>query len=221
MTAAEPPRDCDRCPRLVAYRQATAVEHPELVQRRRALLRRPGGARAGARPCTRRQGGEPDGPALHRRLRRRSALCHADEIRLRQRRLRGGSRRTVWNCATASSRTPCAAFRPATSRRRPRSLPAGPSSLPGSRPCSGCARSSVSAGSPTRPCCARWARGWPPHPFAHGARHDIGGLEIFDSYHCSRYNTNTGRLTPAMFEAVFADLRRRLDAPGPVSPASA
>jgi len=59
------------------------------------------------------------------------------------------------------------------------------------------------------------------HPFAHGARHDIGGLEIFDSYHCSRYNTNTGRLTPAMFEAVFADLRSRLDAPGPVSPASA
>jgi uracil-DNA glycosylase len=50
------------------------------------------------------------------------------------------------------------------------------------------------------------------HPFAHGARHDIGGLAIFDSYHCSRYNTNTGRLTPAMFEAVFRDLRTYIDA---------
>ena len=42
------------------------------------------------------------------------------------------------------------------------------------------------------------------HPFAHGARHVVGRLTIHDSYHCSRYNTNTGRLTPAMFEAVFA-----------------
>jgi uracil-DNA glycosylase len=41
------------------------------------------------------------------------------------------------------------------------------------------------------------------HPFSHGARHQIGGLSVFDSYHCSRYNTNTGRLTEAMFEAVF------------------
>jgi uracil-DNA glycosylase len=41
------------------------------------------------------------------------------------------------------------------------------------------------------------------HPFAHGARHSLGGYEIVDSYHCSRYNTNTGRLTTAMFEAVF------------------
>lgn len=41
--------------------------------------------------------------------------------------------------------------------------------------------------------------------FAHGARTDLpGGLALFDSYHCSRYNTNTRRLTPGMFEAVFA-----------------
>ena len=49
------------------------------------------------------------------------------------------------------------------------------------------------------------------HPFAHGARHDLGPLAVFDSYHCSRYNTNTGRLTAAMFEAVFAEVRRLLD----------
>ena len=45
------------------------------------------------------------------------------------------------------------------------------------------------------------------YKFAHAARHDIGGYTLFDSYHCSRYNTNTGRLTADMFEAVFADMR--------------
>jgi uracil-DNA glycosylase family 4 len=41
-------------------------------------------------------------------------------------------------------------------------------------------------------------------PFAHGARHALdGGAALFDSYHCSRYNTNTGRLTAAMFRSVF------------------
>jgi uracil-DNA glycosylase family 4 len=45
----------------------------------------------------------------------------------------------------------------------------------------------------------------PKYPFAHGARHDLpSGLTLFDSYHCSRYNTNTGKLTAEMFESVFA-----------------
>ena len=46
------------------------------------------------------------------------------------------------------------------------------------------------------------------HPFGHGAQHnfqrpDGAPLRLFDSYHCSRYNTNTGVLTPAMFNDVF------------------
>ena len=41
------------------------------------------------------------------------------------------------------------------------------------------------------------------YPFAHGAEHRLdNGMVLFDSYHCSRYNTNTGRLTAAMFEDV-------------------
>ncbi len=49
------------------------------------------------------------------------------------------------------------------------------------------------------------------HKFTHGAVHSVRpGLDLADSYHCSRYNTNTGRLTPAMFAAVFAALRARL-----------
>ncbi len=45
------------------------------------------------------------------------------------------------------------------------------------------------------------------HPFGHGAQHAIGNFRLFDSYHCSRYNTNTRVLTPQMFEDVFAAVR--------------
>lgn len=45
----------------------------------------------------------------------------------------------------------------------------------------------------------------PKARFAHMAEHRMpGGAVVIDSYHCSRYNQNTGRLTPEMFEAVFA-----------------
>ncbi|GAB4574667.1 MAG: uracil-DNA glycosylase [Rhodothalassiaceae bacterium] len=42
------------------------------------------------------------------------------------------------------------------------------------------------------------------YPFAHGAMHRLGGRVLIDSYHCSRYNVNTRRLTAEMFEAAFA-----------------
>ena len=46
-----------------------------------------------------------------------------------------------------------------------------------------------------------------PFPFAHGRLHRLpDGLVLADSYHCSRLNTNTGRLTAVMFEAVFTDI---------------
>jgi uracil-DNA glycosylase family 4 len=47
-------------------------------------------------------------------------------------------------------------------------------------------------------------------PFAHGARHQAGRLALYDSYHCSRYNTNTGVLTREMFRDVFAAVREEL-----------
>jgi len=50
-----------------------------------------------------------------------------------------------------------------------------------------------------------------PYPFAHGARHQLeSGLVLFDSYHCSRQNTNTGRLTPEMFEGVLETIAAEL-----------
>jgi uracil-DNA glycosylase family 4 len=56
-------------------------------------------------------------------------------------------------------------------------------------------------------------------PFAHGMSHDIGKVRLFVSYHCSRYNTNTGVLTPKMFQDVFAAARAYLDSDGARAPA--
>jgi len=57
-------------------------------------------------------------------------------------------------------------------------------------------------------------------PFGHGAAHTLGRLRLYDSYHCSRYNTNTGVLSPAMFHAVFAAVRAELDGAQPPRQAS-
>jgi uracil-DNA glycosylase family 4 len=51
--------------------------------------------------------------------------------------------------------------------------------------------------------------------FGHGATHSVSGrLRLFDSYHCSRYNTNTRRLTPEMFKSVFSSIKAHLDTAG-------
>ena len=48
--------------------------------------------------------------------------------------------------------------------------------------------------------------------FGHAALHALpNGLKLYDSYHCSRYNTQTKRLTTAMFEAVFASIKNQLE----------
>lgn len=48
--------------------------------------------------------------------------------------------------------------------------------------------------------------------FTHGKAHDLGkGLTLVDCYHCSRYNTNTGRLTTEMFEDVFKQIKTLLN----------
>lgn len=49
------------------------------------------------------------------------------------------------------------------------------------------------------------------YPFVHGAQYQLpDGKALCPSYHCSRYNVNTGRLTAEMFDQVVADIRRRL-----------
>ena len=49
------------------------------------------------------------------------------------------------------------------------------------------------------------------HPFRHAGQYGMGPYKVFSSYHCSRYNTNTNRLTPEMFEGVFADVKEFLE----------
>lgn len=51
------------------------------------------------------------------------------------------------------------------------------------------------------------------HPFRHGGQNAIGGVTLFSSYHCSRYNTNTGVLTEKMFVDVFETVHRHLARP--------
>jgi len=52
------------------------------------------------------------------------------------------------------------------------------------------------------------------YPFGHGTKYEVAAngrsVTLLSSYHCSRYNTNTGRLTPEMFEAVFASAKEAL-----------
>ena len=46
------------------------------------------------------------------------------------------------------------------------------------------------------------------NPFGHGRVHEqVGGFRLFDSFHCSRYNTNTRVLTPEMFRSVLENAR--------------
>jgi len=47
--------------------------------------------------------------------------------------------------------------------------------------------------------------------FGHAALHELENFRLLDSYHCSRYNTNTRRLTTEMFDDVFAQARKLLD----------
>ena len=51
-------------------------------------------------------------------------------------------------------------------------------------------------------------------PFAHNARFELERYTLLSSYHCSRYNTNTGRLTEFMFHDVFRSARQIVDGPG-------
>lgn len=56
-------------------------------------------------------------------------------------------------------------------------------------------------------------------PFGHGHEHQLPrGIALIDSYHCSRYNTQTGRLTERMFAAVVGRARRRFGSPGAALP---
>ncbi len=210
-SAAEPPADCARCPRLAQYRAKVALEHPDWRNapvpsfgatdgRLLVLGLAPGvsGANRTGRPFT----GDYAGVLLYATLTRfgfangRFAADPADGLELRDCLVSNAVRCVPpQNKPTPAEIATCRSF-----------LAARLEALPRLRAVVCLGR--ISHETLLRTLEVRLAA----HPFAHGARHDVAGLAIFDSYHCSRYNTNTGRLTTPMFEAVFADVRRYIDA---------
>jgi uracil-DNA glycosylase len=202
----EPPRDCPRCPRLVAYRQANASRHPDWFNgavpsfgdpgaRALVLGLAPGvsGANRTGRPFT----GDYAGELLYATLAKvglandRFAADPADGLELVDCLVSNAVR-----CVPPENKpTPAeiAACRPFLADRL--------AALPR-------LRAVLCLGRIAHETLLRaLGRRLSAHPFRHGARHDLDRLAVFDSYHCSRYNTNTGRLTTAMFETVVADFR--------------
>jgi uracil-DNA glycosylase family 4 len=210
----EPSRDCPLCPRLVAFRQEVRAREPSWFNapvpsfgpREARLLivgLAPGlrGANRTGRPFT----GDYAGDLLYRTL-GEFGFAHGtyrarpdDGLTLVDARLTNAVR-----CVPPENRPvpdeirTCRRFLAATIAEMPR------------------LRAIVALGRIAHDSVARELGARPSAvPFAHGSCHAVGALKVFDSYHCSRQNTNTGTLTPAMFAAVFAAVRAYLDAGTP------
>jgi uracil-DNA glycosylase family 4 len=209
-TCDAPGRDCPRCPRLVAYRLANRAAHPEwfnapvpsfgqLDARLLVVGLAPGvrGANRTGRPFT----GDFAGVLLYRTLVRfgfaegQYGADPFDGLRLVDCRVTNGVRCVPpGNLPVPAEIAACNGFLAAEFAAMPR--------LRAVLALGGVAHNAVLRGRGLKP---RHAA------FRHGAVHALPGeLVLVDSYHVSRLNTNTGRLTEAMFAAVIEDLRRRL-----------
>lgn len=207
--AAEPPPDCPACPRLAAFRADNARRHPDFFNRpvpsfgpREARLLVAGlapglkGANRTGRPFT----GDFAGDLLYETLTAFGFAAGAyradpaDGLRLADCRVTNAVRCVPpENRPTGGETAACRRYLAATVAEMPR------------------LRAILALGRIAHDSVVRALGARPSHhPFGHGARHEIGAVSVFDSYHCSRYNTNTGRLTPEMFRAVVAAIRREL-----------
>ena len=209
---AEPPRDCPRCPRLVAFRTEWRKREPDWFNapvhsfgpvdaRLLVVGLAPGvrGANRTGRPFT----GDYAGDLLYATL-KEFGFSHGtfdarpdDGLTLVDARITNAV-----HCVPPENKPTPAEIHTCRDAYLPRRIPAMPK-----------LRAIVALGriaheSTLRALGQRLAAA----PFAHGARHTVGALTLFDSYHCSRYNTNTGVLTPDMFRSVFASVRAYLDA---------
>ena len=217
MADADPPRDCPRCPRLVEFRHEARLRHPgwhnapvpsfgAASSRVIVLGLAPGlqGANRTGRPFT----GDWAGDLLYATLDRFGfSAGHYDERPDDGLRLLDCTVTNAVRCVPPANKpTPaematCRSFLVETLASRPHLRVV-------------VALGRIAHESAVRAAGLRLAA----VKFAHGAEHDCGPFRLFDSYHCSRYNTNTGVLTTAMFEAVFARVRDFLDAAAPGSP---
>lgn len=211
---AEPPRDCPLCPRLVAYREDNRAQEPgwwngpapswgDPEARLLVVGLAPGrrGANRTGRPFT----GDFAGELLYSTLLKtgfssgRYGASPDDGLTLRDCMITNAVR-----CAPPANKplpveeTTCRPFLEARIAALPR--------LKAIVALGDVARKNVLKALAARPGAAR---------AGHGVVTDVGPYRLYSSYHCSRLNTNTGRLTPQMFEAVFATVREELDGHAP------
>jgi uracil-DNA glycosylase family 4 len=206
----EPPRDCPLCPRLVAYRRQNQASDPEWwngpapsfgdPQARLLVLGlAPGrkGANRTGRPFT----GDYAGVLLYETLHKfgfsqgRYDARPDDGLRLIDCMLSNAVRcAPPGNKPTPEEESTCRPFLAARLAALPR------------------LKAIVCLGDVSRRNLLR-ALALPASaaPTGHGQTFQAGPYRLFNSYHCSRLNTNTGRLTTPMFEAVFAGVRAFLD----------
>jgi uracil-DNA glycosylase family 4 len=200
----EPPRDCPLCPRLVAFRQEVAAEHPHWwnapvqafgdSQARIAIIGlAPGkhGAHRTGRPFT----GDYAGALLFATLAKFGLTQGSYDARVND----GLALRDVVIVNAVKCLPPRNKPLPQEIATCRRFLEAQIGALPRARVLVALGRIAHDSAVKVLGGRAGTAR------FGHGAEHAMpGGRTLIDSYHCSRYNQNTGRLTAAMFEAVFA-----------------
>jgi len=200
----EAPRDCPLCPRLVALREDLRAKHPDWWNApvpafgdRAAWLAIAGlapgmwGANRTGRPFT----GDQSGPLFYETLLKAGLAEGTYDARPDDGlRLKGCVILNTVKCLPPANRPT-----PAESAACRRYYEAALAEMPN-------VRVVVALGRIAHDSAVRAAGGIPARfPFAHLAEHRLpDGRTLIDSYHCSRYNQNTGRLTPAMFDAVFA-----------------
>ncbi len=201
----EPPKDCPLCPRLVAYRQDNAAAHPDWFngavpsfgpETARLLIvgLAPGlrGANRTGRPFL----GDHAGELLYRTLLKMGlARGHHD--------VSAPASLTLVDCMISNAVRcvpPANKPKPDEIKQCRQFLIARMDALPNLRALLAIGRIAHDSLLDALRLKKR------DFPFAHGARHLLpGGLILFDSYHCSRQNTNTGRLTTPMFESVVRE----------------
>jgi len=199
----EPPRDCPLCPRLVAYRMANRAQHPDWYNGpapswgdpdARLLVAGLAPGRQGANRTGRPFTGDGAGWILYETLTKMGfALGRYDP--------NGADDLRLIDCAiTNAVRCAPPGNKPETSEEntcRP-FLAAKIASLPHLKVI--VTLGDVSRRNVLKALGLKGSAG----PPGHGTEFQAGPYVVLNSYHCSRLNTNTGRLTPAMFEAVFA-----------------
>ncbi|WP_082453859.1 uracil-DNA glycosylase [Sphingomonas sp. Leaf62] len=203
-SAAEPSRDCPRCPRLVDLREKLRVEHPTWWNAPVPVLADPDpwlaiiglapglqGANRTARPFT----GDRSGPLFWDTLIAAGLAEGSYSGRVEDAPVpRGIAIINAVRCLPPENKPSPEEIRTC----RP-FLDADLAAMPSLRVV-------VALGAIAHQSAVKVLGGrLPKAPFAHLAEHAMpGGRTLIDSYHCSRYNQNTGRLTPEMFAAVFA-----------------